>query len=457
MRWVVLSVAGLAGIAWLGWQAVRIIPIGTAYAAKTLCSEYFVAGRRNLEALRSDLRDIEPMFGQITYYLDPQAPSVTAWIGPGVAETRAVFRAGLGCSLERGTTFNDFQAPGDADSPAAGRWTWPEAPEPALSPVLDEAFSEPSSTSHRRTRAVVVVHRGRIVAERYAPGFGPQRPLIGWSMTKSITNTLIGMRVGDGALRLDEPAPVPEWRAADDPRRHITLGQLLQMSSGLDFEEIYDPGSDATRMLFLEPDAAAFAAGAPLAHEPGSHWSYSSGTSNILARIFRESAGPESAAAWAFIHERLVEPLGIRSLVLEPDATGTPVGSSFSYATARDWARLGQFWLQDGVWNGNRLLPEGWMAWSTAPAPAAPRGEYGAQFWLNAGIDGEHRSFPDLPASMYMAHGFNSQVVAVLPEQELVVVRLGFTTDGSWDDNAFIAAILEALGFQPAGNLAHEP
>ena len=146
-----------------------------------------------------------------------------------------------------------------------------------------------------------------------------------------------------------------------------------------------------------------------------------------------------------FVRTRLYEPLGIGSMVLEPDASGSPVGSSFSYATARDWARMGEFWLQEGLWNGEMLLPKEWIRWSTSPAPAALMGQYGAQFWLNAGVEGEHLALPDLPPSMYFAHGFNSQIVAVFPEQEVVVARLGFTTDDSWDDNAFLAAILAAL------------
>jgi CubicO group peptidase (beta-lactamase class C family) len=319
---------------------------------------------------------------------------------------------------------------------------------PLLESALDVAFSEPAETSHRQTRALVVLHHGQIVAERYAPGFSRDTPLIGWSMTKSVINTLAGMLVGDGVLSLDDPAPVPEWQSEDDPRKQITVRHLLQMSSGLDFEEVYEPGSDATNMLFTAYSAAGYAAAAPLGHEPGTLWYYSSGTTNILARIFRDSVGGTLAAAQDFASNRLFEPLGITSMVLESDASGSPVGSSFSYATARDWARLGQFWLQDGQWNGVRLLPKGWMQWSTSSAPAAKMGQYGAQFWLNAGLEGEHRAFPGLPASMYFAHGFNSQIVAVFPEQELVVVRLGFTTDGSWDDNAFLSSVLAALGTQ---------
>jgi CubicO group peptidase (beta-lactamase class C family) len=289
------------------------------------------------------------------------------------------------------------------------------------------------------------MHQGQIVAERYAVPFDRDTPLIGWSMTKSITNNLLGLLAKDGRFELDDPAPVPEWQTSDDSRKAITMRQLLQMSSGLDFAEVYNPGSVTTNMLFTEPSAGEYAAAAPLGYQPGSRWYYSSGTTNILARIVRDMVGGTAAAVHDFTRRRLYQPLGITTMVLEPDASGAPVGSSFSYATARDWARLGQFWLQDGVWQGQRLLPEGWMEWSTEAAPAAPKGEYGAQFWLNRGAPGKDRPSPNLPETMFMANGFNGQSVVVFPDQDLVVVRLGFTTDDSWNLDAFLLGVLEAL------------
>ncbi len=434
------------------WQAGKVLPMGGGYMAKTLCSEYFVAGRNDPAEIHADLEDIHPLFDWGSYEIDEVSRQVTAHVAGGLLSTTAVYREGLGCTIAAGVEASDLAPlPGTPPGRSARLSSLPGQPGelPALEGVLDEAFSEPSDDSRRRTRAVVVMKDGRVLAERYAPGFARHTPLIGWSMTKSVTNNLIGMLVGDGVLDLDDPAPVPEWQSGDDPRRQITIRHLLQMSSGLDFEEVYEPGSDATNMLFTEHSAAAFAAAAPLAHEPGTRWYYSSGTSNILARIFRDAAGGTAADAHAFIRSRLYEPLGITSMVIEFDSSDSPVGSSFSYATARDWARLGQFWLQEGRWNGRPLLPEGWIRWSVTPAPAANRGQYGAQFWLNAGIEGARRSYPDLPASTFYAHGYSGQIVAVFPEQGVVVVRLGFTTDGSWDDNRFLAAILAAL--QPTG------
>lgn len=444
---IVLAVLLLAGLAWVGWQSSRLLPVGAGYLAKALCSEVFVAGRDDPEIIFRDVGDIDPTFAWVSYRLDRAAGRAIGFVGPGLAETTAVYRAGVGCTIATGIDADELEPLPRAlsDVVPAGE-PFPELPKnPDLERVLDDAFSEPQPDGKRRTRAIVVLHRGRIAAERYAPGFDRDTPLIGWSMTKSITNNLVGFLVADGLLDPAAPAPVPEWQAAGDPRRAITLAHLLQMSSGLDFEEVYGAGSKTTDMLFASYSAAAVAAEAPLAFAPGERWYYSSGSTNILARIVRDAVGGQLQDVQRFTRERLLQPLGLASMVIEADSSGAQVGSSFSYATARDWAKLGQFWLQDGVWDGERLLPPGWMVWSTAPAPAAPHGEYGAQFWLNAGRNGAHKPFPALPPNMFYASGFNGQSVSVFPDQEIVVVRLGFTTDDSWDGGEFLERVLAVL------------
>jgi len=434
--------------AWLAWQAGKVLPMGASYIAKTMCSEHFVAGRDDLDHIWSDILDIDPLFGWGDYELDAESTRVSGFFGPGILKTTAVYREGLGCTIASQVPPESLLplSPGHLAGIGSARpLPVSSTVNPALETALDKAFSEPSSESHRHTRAVVVMKNGEIVAERYAVPFNRDTPLIGWSMTKSITNNLLGLLAADGRFDLDEPAPVPEWQEDGDPRQAITMRQLLQMSSGLDFTEVYEPGSVTTNMLFTEPAAGAYAAAAPLGYEPGTRWYYSSGTTNILARIVGDMVGGTAAAVHDFTLHRLYEPLGITTMVLEPDASGTPVGSSFSYATARDWARLGQFWLQDGVWQGQRLLPAGWMDWSTDAAPASSMGEYGAQFWLNKGAPGHGLPSPELPESMFMAHGFNGQSVVVFPDQDTVVVRLGFTTDNSWDLDAFLLDVLAAL------------
>ena len=311
-----LSVGGAIAQDFPNKPITVILPMGAGYIAKTVCSEYFVAGRKDLVHIWSDIRDINPLFEWGAYEIDESLRQVSGYISPGLMKTTAVYRDGIGCTIAAGLRPEDLHPlsgrPGRRNSPLQ---PLPVAADvnPQLESVLDTAFSEPSQTSHRQTRAVVVLKNGRIVGERYSAPFDRATPLIGWSMTKSVINTLVGMLVGDGVLGLDDPAPVPEWQSADDHRKQITIRNLLQMSSGLEFEEVYEPGSDATNMLFTAYSTAAFAAAAPLGHEPGTHWAYSSGTTNILAGMqepvtiyffFSEEASRElpqvrSYASWA--------------------------------------------------------------------------------------------------------------------------------------------------------------
>ena len=268
-------------------------------------------------------------------------------------------------------------------------------------------------------------------------------------MTKSVTSALVGILVSSGKLALDEPAPVPEWQSPGDPRAAITIDHLLRMSSGLDFDDRSGAAlSDVNRMLLRSPDAAGYAVEKPLQDAPGSAWYYSSGTTNILSRIIRARIGGTDADYWAFARRALFDRIGMPSAVMEPDASGTFVGSSFMYATARDWARFGQLYLQDGVWNGERILPEGWVAYTRRPAPAAPHGRYGAHFWLNGGeaVPVAERPFPSLPADLHYAAGYEGQYVIVIPSRELVIVRLGQTADRqAWRMDDFVAAVLAAI------------
>jgi CubicO group peptidase (beta-lactamase class C family) len=444
-------------------MACQTLRAGSGYKAKALASGVFVSGRDSERVLGEDLSD-GPM-ALISAWVDVEDRSAHAR-ALGLVHSQAICREGLGCTRVaglaeeeiRGQPFEPPPAPAldPGDIPWPGGDALPDGPPPAkvdtskLAAALDEVFSEPAGGGKRGTRAVVVVYRGRIVAERYADGFGPSTPLIGWSMTKSVTGALVGIRVGQGELDLHAPAPVPEWRGAGDPRGPISLDQLLRMSSGLAFSELYDDyGSDVVRMLFDCGDAAGYAAAKPLEHQPDTHWYYSSGSSNIVSRILRASFEGDQAAYFRFPRQELFDRIGMRSAVIEPDASGTFVGSSFSYATARDWARFGLLFLQDGVWRGERILPEGWVEYSTAPTPRAPQGQYGAHWWLNAGDpqDPADRPWPALPTDAFAAQGYEGQRVLVVPSRELVLVRLGQSRpESSFDLDSFAAAVLAALG-----------
>ena len=329
---------------------------------------------------------------------------------------------------------------------------WPEgdavslSPSPEIERAVADSFTDDTPSHDIDTRAIVVVHKGRIVAERYADGFGPGTPQLGWSMSKSVTASLIGTLIAAGELKLDDPAPVPEWTVSGDPRHKITVRNLLNMSSGLAFKEPYDPGSDSTAMLFQSHDMAGYAATRPLAHPPGMFWSYSSGTANIASRIVLTKSGGTLRSLEDYAQTHLFGPLGMTSAVFEPDESGNFVGSSYLYASARDWARFGLFVLNDGTVAGRRLLPEGYVHFLCTPAPAATLHGYGGMFWLN-GLDPKGgRWFPHLPTDYCAAEGHNDEFVSIFPSRHTVIVRLGWTGDAfRFDRDKHFGAILAAL------------
>ena len=262
-------------------------------------------------------------------------------------------------------------------------------------------------------------------------------------MTKSITNALVGILVKEGKLDVQEPAPVTEWR--QDNRSKITLHHLLQASSGLEWSESYfSPTADFHKMFIKSDDKGGYALSRPLAYEPGTFFQYSSGTTNIISKIIRQTVG--DSAYYKFPFEKLFYKIGMTHAIIEPDASGTFVGSSYSYATARDWARFGLLYLNDGVWNDERILPAGWVKYSTTPAPTADMGRYGAQWWLNAGDANniEHRKYPDIPADTYWADGFEEQYVMVIPSKKLVIVRLGVSHHG-FDITRLVNGVIAAV------------
>ncbi len=309
-------------------------------------------------------------------------------------------------------------------------------------------FAETNPDHALRTRALLVVHDGKLIIERYGSGIARDTRLISWSVAKTVTSALVGILVGEGKLALQEPAPVPEWRDPADPRHAITLEHLLRMSPGLEWYEAYaeHPVSDVNKMLFTKGDMAAYAANMKLLAPPGTRWEYSTGTTQILSRIIRQAIGDRSAY-WSFPRTALFNRIGMRSATIDCDATGTFVLGAQVYATARDFARFGLLYLNDGLWQGERVLPEGWVEFTVTPAPAAKNGCYGAQCWLNRGEAGDpaKRLLPGLPEDMYSAEGYQGQAVAVLPAQKLVVVRLGMTYDDNWGMGDFLKDLVASV------------
>ena len=423
-----------------------ILALLTAYEAKMLCSEVFVAGRAPEDVLAELATEDLSVLRLLSAQIDRASRTVTVRAPLNAMTREARFRDSGGCAV----AFERHPSPTSDPPPAEVKTSAVEfeasqtyGAKTQLAAALDDAFSEPDPERPRRTRAAVIVANGRIVAERYAAGFTADTPMLGWSMTKSALNALVGILVGQGRMSLDVPAPFPEWQSANDARRGITLSHLLRMSSGLRFDEqMSTPVTDVTTMLFEAPDMGAFAVNKPLDASPGARWQYSSGTSLIISRWIRQVVGADFAR---FPKTALFDRLGMSSAVIETDATGTIAGSSFMYATARDWARLGQLYLQDGIWNGVRILPEGWVTYTRTPAPASPTRSYGAHFWLR--IPPEYGSEErQIPADAFHAAGHEGQFVTIVPSRGVVIVRLGKTRDPiSWDHGRFVERVLAAL------------
>jgi CubicO group peptidase (beta-lactamase class C family) len=453
-----------------GWLLSQAMPIGTGYVAKYLCSSTFVSHRNPQTVFQEDVVPVNPLARVVDFAIDRQQKTVSA-DSFSLFRRTALYREGCGCTLIVGTTADEMRRqqliePGFGEKRPQRRTDlpWPAGSQGPVDPTdmgvdrnrleaaLDAAFSEPGPGKARKTRAVVVVYDGRLIAERYAAGFDQEMPLLGWSMGKSVTNALVGILVRQGKIDIMQAAPVPEWQKAGDPRKQITLDQLLRMSSGLKFEETYAPLYDATYMLYGSYDFAAYAAAKPLESQPDGKWHYSSGTANIVARIVRQTVEKDYRYYYRFIFEDLFDKIGMVSALIEPDPSGTFVGSSYAMATARDWARFGLLYLQDGVWQAERILPKGWVQYSTTPTPKAPLGEYGAYFWLNAGsaANPNHRLWPSVPRDAFAAQGFQEQKLIMIPSRKLILVRFGATTNRkAWNTDVFIKSILDCLPQSP--------
>lgn len=448
---------GLVAVCAIGWLRIRpdrAIRAGTGVVSHTLCSGVFLSGldpdRLYAEALLPNA-GLQRLSKRLKYVIDLDRQQVVVrWAGG--FESRAVYRDRLGCVVVPEAqpigVASAGKPPGSNPAPMSPRAaTEPiglQPKSPKLESALDHAFAEPSKPPYRRVKAIVVLRAGKIVAERYAPGYGAGTPLPGYSVSKSVINALIGILVRQGKLNVDLPAPVPEWSNPGDPRHAITVNQLLRMTSGLALDES-DSGFDpVSRMLFLEPDMAAFAVRARLQAAPGSTWNYTSGNTLILSRMIRDAVGGRAEDVVAFARRELFEPLGMAAATLEFDLAGTPVGSTYMFAPARDWARFGMLYLNDGLIGTRRILPEGWVKYSTSPTLGSA---YGAGFWTNAGSneDAEWRVQHGMPPDSFYASGNLGQRIVIVPSAGLVIVRMGFTHSPDFDMKGLVRLVREAV------------
>ena len=426
-----------------------MLGILTGFSAKALCSCHFIS-ERSLEDIANHELSVASFASHSIDY--DQQISSSSFLG---VKRQAIYRAGRGCTLLSEMTAEELKSQ-ETVTYKSGMSTFDFPKDtsdlyPALQGVIDQAFEEPYSDKAVNTRAVLVIKDGVIIGEQYKEGYHQQTAQMGWSMTKSVTNALVGILTQKTDLDIYAPAPISAWHEkSDDPRQAVTLDQLLRMSSGLAFEEDYGSDSDVNRMLWTKADAARVAYSQKLVHEPDTQWYYSSGTTNIISKIIRDQF-PDQTSYLKFPYESLFSKLGMSTAIMETDPSGTYVGSSLMYASARDWAKFGQLYLNDGIWNGERILPEGWVEYSITPTKTtSPYDYYGAHFWINAKKEppaGSAMPSPwvDVPADAYYASGFEGQTILLLPSENMVIVRLGQTLDRSaWDIGAFAGQIIKS-------------
>jgi CubicO group peptidase (beta-lactamase class C family) len=423
-----------------------LLPIITGYAAKNLCSAVFVSGREAKEVENMDLNFSFIKFTRNS--IDYDRKSVTSRFLWG--KSKAIYREGFGTTLLRNIseeTLCQIKYPrGTEPGYRQDTIRWPLGdllPDTSTGINLNELSNITHSLINDNSYngnafAFIVLHKGVPVAEAYKPQFSMHTRFLSWSMAKSFTNALVGILVRQGRVDINKPAGLEQWN--NDERKSITLNNLMQMQSGLKWNEDYGNRSDVTLMLHYESDMARYAWEKPEVHPAGSFWYYSSGTTNIVSYIIRKQFTNDSSY-YSFADKELFNMTGMPDVVFEVDASGTRVGSSYLYATARDYARFGLLYLNDGVFNGKRILPEDWVKYSTTVASES-NGLYGSFFWLN-----RSRKLPSAPEDMFACDGHDGQHIYILPTQQLVVVVLGYSplSKGGMDTDRLLKDILHTL------------
>jgi hypothetical protein len=435
---LVLFFLGFGVVAYIYYPRLNLI---TGFAAKNMCSCVYEAGRTAQSVVSQD-NDFSPV-NLAEYEINPEARSASSRVF-GLKKRTAMYNPGLGCVLlpedagrddlpeakpRRQQPFSSLAYPYGNAEPVDT--VFPEVNYQQLELALENAFF-----GENKTRAVVVLYKDRLLAEKYAPGFDEGTKFLGWSMTKSITSAVLGVLARQGRISLSDDVLFPEWAA--DERAKITLNHLLHMSSGLKWEEDYTKISDVTKMLFLAEDMSEVQLHKELLGQPGSIWNYSSGTTNLLSAYIRNQFNSHQEYL-DFWYAQLIDKIGMYSMTLETDMAGHYVGSSYSWANARDWAKFGLLYLNNGNWNAEQILSQEWIDYTTRPV-AGSDGLYGGHFWLNAG-----KIYPDVPKDLFSANGFQGQHVFIIPSRDLVVVRFGLAEHPEFDLNVFLKQILEAV------------
>lgn len=426
------------------WHFYPQLMIANGYAAKKICTCTLANGRDQV------LAEKQHLYFSVLSFIKNEVDTVNKQVKSsflGLSPQIAQYRSGIGCILLDGEDDYQVTFPGQEAVISADSLNWPYGSrellastkgldQKALLDAVNDAFDADGNLEDKRTTAVLVIHNDTLIAEKYAKTFHKDTPQLGWSMTKSLMNTYVGLLVNENKLDLRKNNLFTEW--LNDDRRNITVDDLLHMNTGLDWEENYGKVSDATNMLYKSENIATIPLSKSLKHPIGTTWYYSSGTSNILSKLLRNHLSDDNLYL-TYLKRNLFDPLQMSSAFIETDESGTLIGSSYGYATPRDWAKYGLLYLHDGVWNGKRLLPEGWTTYTREEAQGS-KGIYGAHFWLNK----NGSEYPDAPHDLYSANGYQGQFVFIIPSRNVVIVRMG-TGRESFDTNLFLKNILAAI------------
>lgn len=438
-RILVLLILVVGIIVYLNYPKLNMI---SGYASKYMASSVLVGKRSAASVVSNDL-DM-PLVKLATTEFNTQEAKATASVY-GLMTRKAIDRQGLGTVLVN----NDYQQgeiylqPNRNSTPIIKPYPIGHlAPKDTLFSEVDYSKLQKAvavafeNNEIQKTRTLLVLYKGHLLTEKYADGFSKDTPILGWSMTKSVLATCFGILEHKGKLETDWQAPIAEWK--NDERKEITLNHLLRMQSGLEWNEDYATISDATKMLFLDSDMTLAQKDKKAIAKPTEIWNYSSGTTNLLSGILRQQFRTQQEYL-DFPYASFIDKIGAHSMLIEADLKGNYVGSSYAWANTRDWARIGQLYLNNGSWNGEQLFSEEWVNYIATPTQFS-NGKYGAHFWLNS-----NGFYPDVPRDLYSMNGFQGQYVFVIPSKELVVVRTGLAENPVFDVNRFLSSLIETI------------
>ncbi|TJY38086.1 serine hydrolase domain-containing protein [Pontimicrobium aquaticum] len=435
LKWfLLLLLAAVIVVVFLNYERLDIV---SGYSAKSMASSVFTA-KRGFQFTDSTDNNFSPI-NIAKDEIDLQEKSATASVF-GLNKRKAIYREGLGSvlipdgykytpdNIKPKRNFTKIELPYPYGNLEQKDTVFANVDYKKLQSVID-TYSQDSL----QTRALLVIYKDQIIAETYAKGFNKDSRILGWSMTKSITSTIYGVLQSHGEIDVMQPAPIDAWK--DDERNKITINNLLQMNSGLEWEENYETISDVTKMLFQEEDMTSSQADEPLVGKPNESWYYSSGTTNLLSGILRKqfNSYQEYLDFW---YTDLIDKIGMHSMLIEADMIGNYVGSSYGWASPRDWAKLGLLYLHQGNWNGAQIFTKDWYDYAVTPTNSS-NGRYGAQIWLNAG-----GFLPDVPRDVFSFNGYQGQRVYMCPSKDLVVVRMGLKP---MDFNGLLRDVIEVI------------